>query len=81
MAKKGTLTGSYDALPWILRILIQVIFGYFVGAIYRIVRYLESRNVVTLVIGILCFFGLGFIFWVIDLVTTVLGAGISILAA
>lgn len=74
MAKKSSLTKSYDALPLILRIIIQLFLGAVVGGIYRIVRYLEKKNVVTLVVGILATFtGIGnAIAWVVDLVTLVL---------
>ena len=74
MAKKSSLTKSYDALPLVLRIIIQIFLGAVVGGIYRIVRYLEKKNVITLVVGILATCtGIGnAIAWVVDLVTLVL---------
>ena len=71
MAKNNSITASYDSLPLLLRIIIQVIGGVVVGGIYRLVRYYEKRNVVTLIVGLLCTFtGIGnFIAWVVDLVT------------
>ena len=74
MAKKSSLTKSYDALPLVLRIIIQIFLGAVVGGIYRIVRYLETKNVITLVVGILATCtGIGnAIAWVVDLVTLVL---------
>lgn len=73
MAKNNSLTKSYDELPLILRIIIQLIGGAIVGGIYRIVRYLETKNVITLVVGILATFtGVGnFIAWIVDLVTLI----------
>ena len=76
----SSLTKQYDNLPKIARILIQVFLGYIVSAVYRILKYLETSNIVTLVVGILCFFGLGFVFWVVDLVTTILNDKITVLA-
>ena len=74
MAKKTSLTKTYDELPLILRVLIQIIGGVVVGGIYRIVRYFETKNVVTLVVGILVTFtGVGnVISWIVDLVTLIL---------
>jgi len=74
MAKKNSLTASYDSLPLILRIIIQLIGGVIVGGIYRIVKYFESKNIVTLVVGILVTFtGVGnLIAWVVDFVTLIL---------
>ena len=50
--------------------------------VYRIVKFFETRNVVTLVVGILTTFtGVGnAIAWVVDLVTEILYNKITILA-
>ncbi len=74
MAQNNSLTKSYDELPFILRVIIQIIGGVIVGGIYRIVRYFETKNIVTLVVGLLVTFtGVGnVIAWVIDLVTLIL---------
>lgn len=74
MAKNNSLTKSYNELPFILRLIIQIIGGAIVGGIYRIVRYFESKNIVTLVVGLLVTFtGVGnVIAWVVDLVTLIL---------
>ena len=71
MAKKASLTKSYDSLPLLLRVVLQLVFGVIVGGIYRIVRFTESGNVLTLVIGlIVTFTGIGnVIAWIVDLVT------------
>ena len=83
MAKKsGSLTASYEALPRLLKIILQIILGAIVGGIYRIVRYFETGNVVTLVVGILVTFtGIGnLIAWICDLVTEILYNKITVLA-
>lgn len=74
MAKKSTLTASYDELSWIVRLLIVIIGGVIVGGIYRIVRYFESGKLSTLVVGLLATFtGIGnVIIWVVDVVTTIM---------
>lgn len=78
---KSSFTASYESLPKIVKILLQIFLGALISGVYRIVRFLETNNIVTLVVGILCFFGLGFVFWVIDLVTEIFGNKISVLAA
>jgi len=82
MAKKGGLTSAYESLPKILKVILQIFFGYLIGGIYRIVRFVESGNVVTLVIGILVLVtGLGnAIAWIVDLVTEILSDKITVLA-
>lgn len=82
MANKGTYTHYYDDLPKIAKILIQIFAGAIVGGVYRIVRYFETKNIVTLVVGLLVTFtGVGnFIAWVIDLVTMITKGEISVLA-
>lgn len=79
---KGQYTHYYDDLPLIARILLQIFLGGLIGGVYRIIRFVESKNVVTLVAGILTLFtGVGnLIAWIVDLVTTCLGKGISVLA-
>ncbi len=79
---KATLTATYESLPKIAKVLIQLILGAVVGGVYRIVKFFETRNVVTLVVGILTTFtGVGnAIAWVVDLVTEILYNKITILA-
>lgn len=76
------MTQTYESLPKIAKILIQLFLGSIVGGIYRIVKYFETKNVVTLVVGILVTFtGIGnAIAWVVDLVTEILYNKITILA-
>ena len=76
----NSLTKSYESLPKIIKIIIQIILGALVGGIYRIVKFLETKNIVTLVVGILNFVGLGLIFWIVDLVTEILYNKITVLA-
>ena len=76
------MTKTYESLPKIAKILIQLFLGAIVGGIYRIVKYFETKNVVTLVVGLLVTFtGIGnFIAWVVDLVTEILYNKITVLA-
>ncbi len=78
----SSLTKSYENLPKIAKILIQIFCGAIVGGIYRIVRYFETKNIVTLVVGLLVTFtGIGnLIAWIADLVSEILYNKISFFA-
>ena len=79
MASKS-LTAQYEALPTFVKIIAQVFLGAVLGNVYRILRYLENKNVVTLAAGILGFVGLGLVFWVTDIVTEATANRITFLA-
>ncbi len=76
------MTKTYEGLPKIVKILLQLILGAIIGGIYRIVRYTETKNITTLVIGLLVLFtGVGnAIAWIVDLVTEILHNKIWVLA-
>ena len=76
------LTEKYEALPRIAKIILQIFFGGLIGGIYRIVRFTETQNIVTLVVGILCLVtGIGnFLAWLIDLITEITQNKITVLA-
>ena len=71
MAKK-TITGAYDALPKIAKIIIQIFLGAVVGGIYRILRYLEKKNTTTLVAALLTLIPfVGFLLTIVDIITEI----------
>ena len=82
MAKKKTLTGAYEALPKLVKILLQLFLGAVIGGIYRIVRFFETGKLMTLVAGLLVLFtGVGnVIAWIVDLLTELLHDKITVLA-
>ena len=81
MAKKKTITGAYEALPKIAKILLQIFLGAIIGGVYRILRFLETKNTVTLVVGILALIPpIDFVFWIIDLITEITSDRITVLA-
>ncbi|MBQ7364119.1 MAG: hypothetical protein IJW46_00805 [Clostridia bacterium] len=75
------MTAAYENLPKLVKIILQLIFGAVIGGVYRIVRFVETKNIVTLVAGILNFVGIGLLFWIVDLVTEITSNKISFLAA
>ncbi len=74
------MTKWYDNLPWILRLIMAIFLGYPLAIVIRVLRFVDSKNVVTLVAAILAI-PFGFVFWLIDLITTIIGQGICVLAA
>ena len=69
MAKNNSLTAMFNDLPLLFKIIIHVVFGIIVSGIYRIARYFESGNTVTLVVGLIfTFTGIGNVIgWILDL--------------
>lgn len=87
MANKGAYTHYYDDLPKIAKILIPIVLAFtavgagLVSCVYRILRFCETKNVVTLIVGILCLFPLvNFVAAIIDLVTMITKEQITVLA-
>lgn len=78
----SSFTGTYEALPKAAKVILQIFFGGVIGGVYRILRFLETKNAVTLVIGILALCtGVGNgIAWAVDLITEILYNRITILA-
>lgn len=78
----SSLTASYDNLPKIAKVLIQIFLGYIVSGLYRVIKFTETKNTVTLVVGLVGLVtGIGnFIVWIIDLFTTITENKITVLA-
>ena len=78
----SSITASYDSLPLILRIIIQLFGGVVVGGIYRIIKLVENRNLATLVVGLLATnTGIGnIIVWVVDLITLIFSGRYTVFA-
>ena len=69
------ITESYNKLGKIIRLVLQFFFGYIISGVYRIVKYVENqKNILTLVIGILCLVTVvgNAIAWVVDFITLLL---------
>jgi len=74
------MTATYENLPKIVKIILQIFLGSLIGGVYRILRFVETKNIVTLVAGVLNFVGLGLLFWIVDLVTEITNNKITFLA-
>lgn len=69
----------FDKQPLWLKIVLLVLLGPIVSGVYRILTWNKSKNAVTLVIGVLSFFGLGFLLMIVDIITEVTSGKISVL--
>ena len=69
----------FDKQPLWLKIVLLVLLGPIVSGIYRIIRYTESKDTVTLVVGIVSFFFFGFILAIVDIVTEITDGKITFL--
>lgn len=75
-------THYFDELPKWARIVLLLFVGGIVSPVYRILRYFETKNALTLVVGIVCLVtGLGnFVLQILDIITEITKDQISILA-
>lgn len=77
---------SFEKLPKVAKILLIIFFGWLIGGIYRIVKYVQApddkKNIVTLIVGILAIVtGFGNIAIAIcDLITEITSDRITIFA-
>ena len=78
----SSITGAYEALPKIVKLILQFFFGGVIGGVYRIIRFFETKNLLTLIVGILCLVtGVGnLIAWIVDFITELLSNKITVLA-
>ncbi len=82
MSNSTSITETYESLPKVAKIILQLFFGAVIGGIYRILRYVETRNIVTLVVGIvgLVTFVGNIVIWIVDLVTEAVSNRITVFA-
>ena len=82
MAKSNSLTATFENLPKLVKVILRIFCGWFIGGVYRIVRYLETKNILTLVAALLGLFtGVGnLIMEIADIVTEVLNNKITFFA-
>ena len=81
MAENQSIIAQFNALDKIVKVLILFFVGWLVSPVYRILRYTETKNNTTLIIGILAlvtgaFFG---VLAIIDIVTVITDNKISVL--
>ena len=76
----NNITAQFESLPkWAQLLIIFFASGLF-SAIYRIIRYTETKNTTTLVVGIVSLFCLGFVLAIIDFITEITDNKVKVLA-
>ena len=72
----------FENLPKIAKVVLLIFFGYLISPIYRILRYLETKNTLTLIVGIVCLVtGVGnVVLQVLDIITELTSNRITVLA-
>ena len=72
----------FENLPKIAKVILLIFFGYLISPIYRILRYLETKNTLTLIVGIVCLVtGVGnVVLQVLDIITELTNNRLTVLA-
>lgn len=76
----NNITAQFESLPKWAKVILLFFVGGLISPIYRILRYLETKNTTTLVVGIVGLFCLGGILAIIDIVTEIIDNKIKVLA-
>ncbi len=76
------MTHYFDDLSVLVKVILLILLGGLISPVYRILRYLETKNVVTLVVGIVCLVtGVGnFILGLVDLICVLTKGKITVFA-
>lgn len=79
---ENKITEMFENLPLWAKILLLVVAGTLISPIYRILRYLETKNTTTLIVGILCLVTVwgNAILAIVDIITEVTKGRITVLA-
>ena len=72
---------TFEELPKWAKILLLIFVGGIISCVYRIVKFLEKGNKLTLIVGIVTIFPpFDVIAWVVDFITELLSDKITVLA-
>lgn len=74
------LVKTFDQLPWLVKLILCLPVLDIAWAVYRIVKGLAEKNILTLVAGILWIIPGSVICWIVDLVCTIVWKKPTILA-
>ncbi len=72
----------FDGQSTLVKILLLIpVWGWIFSGLYRIFKFIDSKNPLTLIIGILCFVCIvGWIASIVDIITVALTGNIAVLA-
>ena len=73
-------TDQFEMLPTIVKVLALLALGAPFSGIFRILRFIENKNILTLVIGVLCFTVIGYVLVIVDILTEIFHKRIELFA-
>lgn len=78
----NSITAQFEKLPKLGKILLLIFFGWIICGVYRILRFLETKNIMTLIVGLIGLFtGVGnIVLEIADVVTELLSNKITFFA-
>ena len=76
------ITAKFESLPMWAKVVLLLVLGTLISPIYRILRYFETKNMKTLVAGILMLVipCVGTVLGIVDVVTEITKGKITVLA-
>lgn len=76
------ITAKFESLPMWAKVVLLLVLGTLISPIYRILRYFETKNMKTLVAGILMLVipCVGAVLGIVDVVTEITRGKITVLA-
>ncbi|MBE6663489.1 MAG: hypothetical protein E7602_03180 [Ruminococcaceae bacterium] len=76
-----SITAKIEGLNKVLKFFIFFLVGGIMSPLYRVFRYLETKNTVTLVVAIVSFvFGLSWVLGIVDAITELTSDKVTVLA-
>ena len=76
-----TITAKIEGLNKILKVVLFLLVGGILSPLYRVFRYTETKNIVTLVVAIVSFvIGLSWVLGIVDAITELTSDKVTILA-
>ena len=72
----------FEELPLVVKVILILFLGGLIGGLYRVLRYVETKNITTLIVGVIWLFtgGIFGIGCIIDLITEITKNRITVLA-
>ena len=76
------ITKTFESLPLVAKLVLLIFLGYIISPVYRILRYLETKNTLTLIVGVVCLVtGVGNVLLaIVDIITELTKGKITVLA-
>lgn len=77
--EKMTATGKFDRLNVFAKLAVELVFGWLMASMYRLIRFFETRNLSTLIGSFICLWMFPFM-WLVDILSIAVYGRIAFLA-